>query len=265
MTPFPDREAARAHIIAAGHRLYEKGLVCAAEGNISVRTGENEVLATATGVNKGFLTAEMVVPVTMRGDALADGARVSTEIDMHLAAYAARPDVRAVVHAHPPTATAFAVAGIPLAQCVMPEVVVTLGGVPIAPYGTPGTHHVADGLRPLYAQGNAFLLANHGAVCLGGSLDAAFDLMETLEHFAEILWKARSLGNVNVLTESHVRELLDRRRAAGVTETLFPCDVCSHCPTPPVAAVRAATLTTDDAHIVDAVTHAVQRALTRKT
>lgn len=264
MTAFPSREEARADIVSVGRRLYDKGLVCAAEGNISVRTGENEVLATATGVHKGFLAQEHIVAVTLAGEPLATGSRISSEIDMHLAAYTERADVRAVVHAHPPTATAFAVAGIPLAQCVMPEVVVTLGGVPIAPYGTPGTSQVADGLRPLYPHGNAFLLANHGAVCLGSSLRAAFDLMETLEHFAEILWKARTLGNVNVLTPAHVRELLERRRAAGQSDALFPCDVCAHCPTPPTAIVRGIeTAEPGDDAIVDAVTAAVRTALSR--
>jgi L-fuculose-phosphate aldolase len=263
MNGFPDREAARQEIIEVGRRLYERGLVCAAEGNISVRTGENEVLATASGVHKGTLAPDRVVPVTMRGEPLApSGPRVSTEIDMHLAAYAARPDVRAVVHAHPPTATAFAVAGIPLAQCVMPEVVVTLGGVPIAPYGTPGTRQVADGLRDLYPRGNAFLLANHGAVTLGRTLPGAFDLMETLEHFAEILWKARALGNVNVLTEEHVRQLLEHRRAAGIQDAVFPCDVCSHCPTPPTAALGSRT---DDARIVEAVAATIRDALSQGT
>jgi L-fuculose-phosphate aldolase len=238
MSPFIAREQARNDIIEIGRRLYAKGLIAANEGNISIRIGPNEVVATASGVHKGHLNRGQIVPVTLNGQPVEHTRPVSTEIDMHLAAYRARPDVYAVVHAHPPVATAFAVAGVPLAQCVMPEVVVTLGGVPIAPYGTPGTREVADGLTELYPLGNAFLLANHGAVCLGSNVYAAFDLMETLEHFAQVLFHARALGNVNVLTIDQVAALLDQRQQAGVTSPVFPCDVCSHCPTPPTVALR---------------------------
>ncbi len=232
---------ARSAIIEVGRRLYARGLVCAAEGNISLRLGPGEVMATATGVHKGYLTPEHVVRIDMQGRSLDPGARrVSSEIAMHLKAYELRSDIGAVVHAHPPVATAFAVAGIPLAQCVMPEVVVTLGAVPIAAYGTPGTDAVPHGLAELYPHGNAFLLASHGAVCLGADVFAAFDLMEMLEHAAVVLHHARALGPVNVLNESQVRALLDQRRAAGVTTPVFPCDVCTHCPEPPTVAVRHA-------------------------
>lgn len=234
-------DEARAAVIEVGRRLYARGLVCAAEGNISLRLADGDVMATASGVHKGYLTPEQVVVIDRRGAARDPSARrVSSEIAMHLAAYDARPDVGGVVHAHPPVATAFAVAGIPLAQCVMPEVVVSLGAVPIAPYGTPGTDAVPHGLAPLLPHGNAFLLANHGAVCLGGDVFAAFDTMEMLEHAAQILHHARTLGPVNVLTPEQVEALLAQRRANGVTAPVFPCDVCTHCPEPPTIAVRHA-------------------------
>ena len=237
----PARDAARAAIIEVGRRLYARGLVCAAEGNISLRLGPDEIVATASGVHKGYLTPDQVVVIDRAGALREPGARpVSSEIAMHLKAYELRPDVGAVVHAHPPVATSFAVAGVPLAQCVMPEVVVSLGGVPIAPYGTPGTDAVPQGLAALYPHGNAFLLANHGAVCLGVDVFAAFDTLEMLEHAAQVLLHARALGAVNVLTPAHVKALLDQRRANGVTAPVFPCDVCTHCPEPPTVAVRHA-------------------------
>ncbi len=235
------RDSARAAIIEVGRRLYARGLVCAAEGNISLRLGPDEIVATAAGVHKGYLTPDQVVVIDRHGTSREAGARpVSTEIAMHLKAYELRPDIGAVVHAHPPVATSFAVAGIPLAQCVMPEVVVSLGGVPIAGYGTPGTEAIPNGLAELYPHGNAFLLANHGAVCLGRDVFAAFDTMEMLEHAAQVLHHARALGPVNVLTPAQVADLLAQRRASGVTSPVFPCDVCSHCPEPPTVAVRHA-------------------------
>ncbi|MFH1571144.1 MAG: class II aldolase/adducin family protein [Gemmatimonadota bacterium] len=208
--------AARRDICEAGRRTYQSGFVAANDGNISARIGDNRVLCTPTGVSKGFLTEDMLAICDLEGRQVSGSLKISSEIRMHLEVYKLRPDIHAVVHAHPPTATGFAVAGIDLTQCVLPEVVVTLGGIPLAQYGTPGGPDIVEPMRPLLEKYDAVLMANHGVVTLGKTVMDAHFKMETVEHFAKIAFVARQLGGTNTLKPNQVQDLLDLRQRFGI-------------------------------------------------
>ena len=171
-------------MIDAGRRLDRLGFVPATDGNLSVRLSPREIVATVSGVRKGELSSRDFVVIDPDGEVLRGGGKVSTEIRMHLRIYRDRPDAMAVVHAHPPTATGFAVAGIPLTACVLPEVVATIGSVPLAPYATPSTEDLPASIAPFIRDHDAVLLANHGAVVFGPTLFDAANRMETVEQFA---------------------------------------------------------------------------------
>ncbi len=204
--------AARLAVVEVCHRLHDRDLIGAAEGNVSVRLGGGAFLVTAAGVNKGHLTARDLVVVDAAGAVLRGGGRASTELRMHLAAYAARPDVNAVVHAHPVTAVALTVAGAPPPNDVVPEAAVTLGPVAVAPFATPGTDEVPASLAPLLAGHDVILLERHGALALGRTLAEAFDRTETLERVARIALVARLAGGCTPLPREAVERVL---RAAG--------------------------------------------------
>ncbi len=195
----------RLEIIDAGRRLYDKGLIVASQGNISVRT-EGGLLVTASGVSKGALTLSLVLDTDFEGRA--SGRGVSSEIQMHVAIYKRRPDARAIVHAHPPAATAFAVTGLALDSAVLAESVLLLGRVPLIPYGTPSTPELAEMVGAGMLEAQAALLANHGAVTLGGTLEQALSRMETLEHLARVTLLARVLGEPRRLGPDEVERLL---------------------------------------------------------
>jgi L-fuculose-phosphate aldolase len=202
-----DLEALRAEIIEVGRRLHQRGLITAAEGNVSVRTPDG-LLVTAGGVGKGDLTPEQVLATDEDGRAPSEGPRVSSEMAMHLAIYRRRPDVRAIVHAHPPAATAFAVAHVPLDQPILAEAVLLLGPVPLVPYAAPSTTDLAEAVGTACAGANAVLLANHGAVTVGETLSRAHQRMETLEHLAHVTLLARMLGQPRPLSPADVAALL---------------------------------------------------------
>ena len=208
--------ALRREICEVGRRVYQRGYVAANDGNISVRMQDDRILCTPTGVSKGFITEDMLAICDLDGQQVAGTMRISSEIRMHLEIYKLRPDVYSVVHAHPPTATGFAVAGIELTQCVLPEVIVSLGGVPLADYGTPGGPDIVEPMKPLLKDYDAILMANHGAVTLGKDVMDAHFKMETVEHFAKIALVAHQLGQVKTLSDGHVNELIDLRERFGI-------------------------------------------------
>ena len=195
-----DRVRLATEIVRVSHRLYQRGLIAGAEGNVSARLGPDVILATTAGVCKGDIDETHVMALTPDGRALDPNRTPSTEIRMHLAIYAQRPDVAAVVHAHPPTATGFAVAGLDFTAPVLAELVYLVGPVPLVPYGQPGTEELADRMAPFLRDHEAFLLANHGATTVGRSLDEALHRMESLEQGARIIFAARQLGQVNELS-----------------------------------------------------------------
>lgn len=194
-----DRARIATEIVRVCRRLYERGLISGAEGNVSARLAGGVILATPAGACKGDVVENDLVALGPDGNPVDATRTPSSEIRMHLRIYQRRPDVMAVVHAHPPTATAFAVAGGDFMAPVLPELMLLTGPVPLVPYGQPGTDALPDQLEPFLAEHDAFLLANHGATTVGRTLDEAQYRMETLEHGARILFAARQLGRVNEL------------------------------------------------------------------
>ncbi len=189
-------------------RLHARDLIGAGEGNVSVRLGADRFLVTPSGANKGFLSPADLVVVNGRGEMVAGRGRASTELGMHLAAYAARPDAQVVVHAHPLTAVALTIAGRPPPNDLVPEAAVTLGRIALAPFATPGTAEVAASLAPLWAGHDVILLERHGALALGRTLAEAFDRIETLERVARMAVVARSLGSCEPLAPQAVDRVL---------------------------------------------------------
>jgi len=207
MTRPADSNATRDAIVDVCHRLYERGLIAGPDGNVSVRLATGAIVITPSGRSKGMVTADSLIVVDSTGRVLEGDTRPSSEMRMHLRIYARRADVNAVVHAHPPTATGFGVAGLSITAPVLPEVILQMGAVPLVPYATPGTDALPDSMEPFLMQHDAFLLANHGATTVGPTLEVAHQRMESLEHAARILFVARSLGTVNELSAADVMAL----------------------------------------------------------
>lgn len=206
----------REDLVQVGKLIYQKGWVAANDGNISVRLDANRILCTCTGISKGMMTVDDLIVCDLGGNKLAGSRERTSEIAMHVTIYQTRSDVFSVVHAHPPVATGFAVAGRPLNLALLPEVVIGLGCVPLAEYGTPGTPALSDGLRPYVPKYDAILLGNHGLVCYGEDVYKAFFKMETVEHFARITLVAELLGGPRVLPAEEVDKLFGLRSRYGV-------------------------------------------------
>lgn len=216
MVPYPSEEQAKEEILAVGRRIYQRGLVAANDGNLSVRVGENQVWVTPTGVSKGEMTREMLVKLDLEGNRLEGTHKPSSEVKMHLRIYRENPRLRAVVHAHPPAATAFAAAGLPLDRPVLQEAVVQLGPVPVAPFALPGSQAVADGVAPYCTQYRALLLEYHGAVTWGESLTQAHHRLECLEQTAQVTLHLHTLGCRRTMPEALVKDLESLRPAWGI-------------------------------------------------
>ena len=210
-----------------GKRVYNRGMVAANDGNFSVKLNDNEFLCTPTGVSKGFMTPEYICKVDAKGNVIqASGAfKPSSEIKMHMRVYEKRPDVNAVVHAHPVFATSFAIAGIPLTAPIMPEAVIALGCVPIAEYGTPSTMEIPDKVEKYLQYYDAVLLENHGALTYSTDLLAAYHKMESVEFYAELLYKSKMLGGPKEFDKEQIAKLYDIRRKMGLPGK-HPADLC---------------------------------------
>src|SRR5262249_22467409 len=213
--PRPEADLRR-DIVEVGRRLYARGYTASNDGNISVRLDAQRLLMTPKSVCKGFMAPEMMCITDLDGRKIAGDRDPSSEMQMHLEVYRQRPEVRAVVHAHPPIATGFAVAGIPLDRAVLAEVVTTLGSVPIAEYATPSTKELPEAVRKYVKAHDGMLLANHGALTLGADLFAAYYKMETIEHFAKISLVARLLGGERLLSRQEVDRLQGLRGMYGM-------------------------------------------------
>lgn len=213
-----EETSARRDILRIGAFLHQKGLVAASDGNISVRLEGDRILATPTSMSKGMMESEDLVITDLEGKKLEGRRNPSSEMAMHLLIYRLRPEVNGVVHAHPPAATGFAAAGIPLNQALLAEVVLALGCIPLAEYGTTGTPELSATLRPLIPHYDAILMANHGVVTYGEDAMKAYFKMETVEHFARIALVTHVLGRQNLLDREQVGKLLEaRQRYEGVT------------------------------------------------
>ena len=224
-------EQTRAEIVEAGRRMYARGFVASNDGNISARLDETRILTTPKSVSKGFMTPDMMVVVDYQGKKLSGDRDPSSELPMHLEIYSNRPDINAVVHAHPPNATGFAVAGIPLTRAVLAEVVTTLGSIPIAEYGTPSTAELPAAVRKYIKAHDGLLLANHGAVTCCRTVMSAYYKMETIEHFAKISLVARLLGGENLISREEVGRLQGLRGMYGIAS---PAPLCAD-PSEPVS------------------------------
>jgi L-fuculose-phosphate aldolase len=206
----------RQDICEIGRYVWQKGWIAANDGNITVRLDQDRVLCTPTGVCKGMMQADDLIICDMKGNKLQGRKERTSEIAMHLLIYEMRPDIKSVVHAHPPVSTGFATAGRPLNLALLPEVIIGLGCVPLADYGLPGTPALTDGMVPFIPKYDAILMANHGAVCYGADVFQAFFRMETIEHFARITFVAEMLGGPTVLPKVEVDKLFDSRTRYGV-------------------------------------------------
>ena len=206
----------RDDICQIGSLVFQKGWVAANDGNITIRLDAERILATPTGVCKGMMQPDDLIIVDMKGNKISGRAQGTSEIAMHTTVYGLRPDVKAVVHAHPPVATGYATAGRELNLALLPEVVIGLGCVPLADYGLPGTPALTEPMLPLIPKYDALMMANHGAVCYGEDVFKAYFKMETLEHFARIQLVAELLGGPKVLPRTEVDKLLDSRTRYGV-------------------------------------------------
>jgi L-fuculose-phosphate aldolase len=206
----------RQDIVDIGRLVYQKGWVAANDGNITIRLDHNRILATPTGVSKGMMHPDDMIIVDMQGNKIEGQRERTSEIAMHLTIYEMRPDIRSVVHAHPPVATGFAAAGRPLTLALLPEVIIGLGCVPLADYGLPGTPELTRPMLPYIPKYDAIMMGNHGAVCYGEDAYKAFFRMETVEHFARISLVAELLGGPKVLPKLEVDKLFDSRTRYGV-------------------------------------------------
>src|SRR5687767_15258477 len=217
-------EQLRADLVEAGRRMYARGYVASNDGTIRARLDEKRLMTTPKSVSKGFMTPDMMVIVDYEGNKIGGDREASSELPMHLEIYRNRPDVNGVVHAHPPMATGFAVAGIPLTRAVLAEVVTTLGSIPIAEYATPSTQELPDAVRKYIRAHDGMLLANHGALTVGSDLFSAYYKMETIEHFAKISLVARLLGRENLIAREEVLRLQELRGSYGIQA---PAPICA--------------------------------------
>ena len=222
-----DEKTARREIIQIGKLLYERGYVASSDGNISARLDDGRIIATPTMTSKGRMTEDSLALTDLEGKPLNDR-KASSELKMHLLIYQERPDVKSVVHAHPPHGTAFAVANLAIDEPILSEVILTLGCVPLTGYGTPSTDELTKEMQPFVRVHNALLMANHGAVAYGDNLWQAFDRMETLEHTAKISILARTLGGAQDLSKSQIEKLINIREKAGYLTETARCQSCGY-------------------------------------
>ncbi|MCE9547935.1 MAG: class II aldolase/adducin family protein [Planctomycetia bacterium] len=225
--------AIKLEICDIGRRIYSKNFAAANDGNITYRLSDNEVLCTPTMHSKGFLKPDDICLIDMKGNQIAGRKKRSSEALLHLQIYKERPDVKSVVHCHPPHATAFAIAREPIPQCVLPEVEVFLGDVPITRYETPGSQAFADTIIPVVKKTNVVILANHGTISFGETVERAYWWTEILDAYCNMLLMARSLGRINYFTEEQERALLELKGKWGFTDPrnekeMANCDICAN-------------------------------------
>ena len=252
MPPRPSERVLRDELLRVGRLCYERHLLVGMDGNLSVRLSDELLLCTMAGCHKGFLDDRHIVVVDLQGKLVRGEGRPTSEMAMHLAAYRRRPDIEAVVHAHPPMCIAFTVAGVSMARCVLPEVVLTLGSIPTLPYETTGTHALADLVGQALKSHDAVMMDRHGAVCAGTSLLEAFCKLETMEHTAKIMKWARDLGQVQELPSDEAVRLrsMGLKRYGGPPSAVAQADAvgadlpaaclgCSGCGTPSPSGLAA--------------------------
>jgi L-fuculose-phosphate aldolase len=220
---------ARQEIVTYSHKVQKYGYVSATDGNLSIRLDERHVLITPSGLEKGEMTVEDPIIVDMEGNKVEGKGKPSSEGKLHLEVYHARPDIDAVIHAHPPVSIAFTVAGLPVDTCLLPEVVVTMGAVPTSSYATPTTEEVPQSIRHLILESDAVMLARHGSLTIGKNLKSAFKILEKIEHSAQIAMYARMLGGPVPFSREELDKLYALRRPWGVEKELPDCTDAGSC------------------------------------
>ena len=238
----------RKTLVEICHRMYRQGYIAAGDGNVSAKLDDDRVLVTPTGFHKGFIAESDLVLVDVDGRLVRGAHKPSSEFLMHALAYRERPDVRAVVHAHPPVTVGLALAGVSLAQCVLSETCLVLGPILTAPYSTPTTEEVPRVLRPFVRQANAIVMDRHGALTLGRDLYEAYNRLEAMEHASKITHAARSIGPVTPLPKAEVDKLQALARALGIPRPPDPCTLCNAC-----SHGTGGPIAIDDEAVVDAV------------
>ncbi len=256
----------REDIVRLGRMLHDRGYIAATDGNLSVRLDHDTILSTPTAMSKGMLEPEDLVVVDMSGKKVAGRRGISSEIAMHLLIYRLRPDTHGIVHAHPPAATGYAAAGLPLNMALISEIVLALGCVPLARYGTPGTPELTEALQPLVPQHDAILMANHGVVAYGKDLLQAYMKMETVEHFARISLVTHLLGRHQLLSQEDVSKLLSARERYGISSPpggMPPACPVTEAPPPKATAASAAPAVAGNKFVVtrDELTSIVEEAM----
>lgn len=208
----------RRGICEIGKLSYARGYIVGADGNLSARMSDGTILITPAGAMKGFLEPQHIAHIDMQGNVIDGGPKASTEKAIHLVVYAERPEMKAVVHAHPPHAVAMTIAGIDLQQPFIPEIIVTIGGIPTAPFGTPGTQELPESIRAIVRCSDTVIMKNHGSVTMGTNLLDAYKKLDMVEHTAKILWLAHTVGaKLEPLDPEKVKKLLATRSALGVS------------------------------------------------
>jgi L-fuculose-phosphate aldolase len=246
-TPEPEL---RTRLTEICHRMYRQGYIAAGDGNVSAKLDDERVLVTPTGFHKGYIKESDLVIVDLEGKLLRGQNKPSSEFLMHALAYSERPDVRAVVHAHPPITVALALAGVSLAQCILSETCLVLGAILTAPYSTPTTEEVPRILRPFVRQANAIVMDRHGALTLGRDLDEAYNRLEAMEHASKITHAARVLGPLTPLPPVEVDKLEALAQRLGIPRAPDPCTLCNACSNGKGGPIQ--TLPSDE-RVVDAV------------
>jgi L-fuculose-phosphate aldolase len=247
-------EKFRAEIARFCNLIYEKSYVASTDGNISARLPDGHIMCTPTICNKGFVKPEDMVIIDLNGQRIKGERKASSEIAMHLLIYEMRPDAQAVVHAHPPCATAYAAAGIPLNKALISEVVLALGCIPLAEYGTPGTPELTDQLKPFIRDYDALLMSNHGVVTYGANLEDAYNRMDTVEHFAKISIFTKILGRERLLSNEDVEKLwVQRQKYYGIEAG----DVKPKDPTCPLTDAVSETISLTRGELIDLIERVV--------
>jgi L-fuculose-phosphate aldolase len=211
-----EEQRLRQAICRIGALCYQRNYIVGADGNISARMRDGTILITPAGAMKGFLEPHHIAHIDMQGEVVDGGPSASTERAIHIVVYAERPEMRAVVHAHPPHAVALSIAGIDLQAPFIPEIIVTIGGIPTAPFGTPGTAELPESIRAIVRCSDTVIMKNHGSVTMGTNLLDAYKKLDMVEHTAKILWLARCVGHVEPLARENVEKLLATRKLLGV-------------------------------------------------
>ncbi len=267
MIPGKDEREHRRDIVEVCRRIYAHGWIAASDGNVSIRLGDDRVLATPTGIHKGFMGEGDLIVVDSRGKKISGTREPSSELMMHLAAYDCRPDVHAVVHAHPTNCIAFSLAGVSLAQCLLPEIVFTFGAIPTTAYTTPTTAEVPREIRKWLRDYDAMILDRHGSLTVGSDVYGAYDKLERMEHVAEITFRARQLGPIRPLSPDQVAHLQQVGRDLGLparkVEAAMPCEHCNACPNGKHASGPALARGTDDGDAAEAMIARVRDQVTR--